>query len=240
MAAQNYFDEVKKLINRVEDTQLDKIKKAGKIFAQVIEEDKLIHIMGTGHSHMIAEELFVRAGGIAPVNAILDENIILTAGARKSSKLEKLEGLAEIIWDEHEIDKDDIMLIVSNSGRNSVPIEMALKAKKEGLYLIAITSLKHSKNSESRHSSGKKLYEIADLVFDNCVPHGDSLLEFNDVKSGPGSTVAGVVIVNSIIAEALSILSQKGIPLPVYGSQNVDGISNESLFKKYDKRIKYL
>jgi uncharacterized phosphosugar-binding protein len=240
MFALNYISEVKKLLTRIEDTQLDKIKEAGKIFARVIEEDRLIHVMGTGHSHMIAEELFVRAGGIAPVNAILDENIILTAGARKSSKLEKLEGLAGIIWEEYEIKKDDVMLIVSNSGRNSVPIEMALRAKEEGLYLMAITSLDHSKNSKSRHSSGKKLYQIADLVFDNCVPEGDSLLEFNGVKSGPASTIAGVLIVNSIVAEALELLSKKGIPLPVYGSQNVDGYDNESLFKKYEKRIKYL
>ncbi len=240
MSTIKYFSEIKKLIETIEDTQLDKIKEAANIFAKIIEEDKLIHVMGTGHSHMIAEELFVRAGGIAPVNAILDENIILTAGARKSSKLEKLEGLAEIIWDEHKICKDDIMLIISNSGRNSVPIEMALKAKEEGLYLIAITSLEHSKNSKSRHSSGKKLYQIADLVFDNCVPKGDSLVEFDGVKSGPGSTITGVIIVNSIIAESLKILSDKGIPLPVYGSQNVDGYDNESLFKKYDNRIKYL
>ena len=240
MSVENYFNGIKKLINKVEKTQYAKILEAAKILAQKIEEGQLLHVFGTGHSHMIAEEMFVRAGGLAPVNALLDENIILTAGARKSSKLEKLDGLAEIIWEEHKIDHDDLILIISNSGRNSVPIEMALKAKEDGLFLMAITSLEHSKQSESRHKSGKKLYEIADLVLDNCVPHGDSLLDFKGVKSGPGSTIAGVTIVNSIVAETLNILSKKEIELPVYGSQNEDGINNDILFKKNENRIKYL
>lgn len=240
MSAKNYFNEVKKLVDKIEKTQYSKILEAAKILAQKIEEDQILHVFGTGHSHMIAEEMFVRAGGLAPINALLDENVILTAGARKSSKLEKLDGLAEIIWEEYKIDQNDLMLIISNSGRNSGPVEMALKAKEEGLFLMVITSLEHSKKSESRHESGKKLYEIADLVLDNCVPHGDSLLNFNGVKSGPGSTIGGVSIVNSIVAETLNILSEKNIKLPVYGSQNVDGINNDILFKKYENRIKYL
>ena len=240
MSAKEYFNKIKDLVDEVEETQYDKIVEAADILAQKIEEDQLLHIFGTGHSHMIAEEMFVRAGGLASVNALLDENVILTAGARKSSKLEKLDGLAEIIWEEHKIDEDDLMLIVSNSGRNSAPVEMALKAKEEGLFLMTITSLDHSKESESRHKSGKKLYEIADLVLDNCVPHGDSLLEFNGVQSGPGSTIGGVSIVNSIVAETLKILSEKGVTLPVYGSQNVDGVNNDMLFDKYEDRIKYL
>ncbi len=132
------------------------------------------------------------------------------------------------------------MLIISNSGRNSVPVEMALKAKAEGIKVIALTSLGHSKSCQSRHTSGKKLYELADLVLDNCVPAGDSLVSYNGVKSGPGSTIAGCLIVDSILAETLEILSSEGIQLPVFGSQNVDGFDNDSLYEKYEGKIRHM
>lgn len=235
-----YFEEVNKLINKIKETQFQKIKKAARVFADKIKEDKIIHVLGTGHSHIIGIEMFARAGGLANINAMLDDNVITSVGARKGSRLERLSGLAEIIWDEYEIDNDDVMLIVSNSGRNSLPIEMALKAKEKGVYLIAITSFDHSKNCTSRHSSGKKLLDIADLTFDNCVPKGDSLLEFNGVNAVPGSTVSGVTIVNSIIAETLRILADESYPLPVYESQNVDTSNNEELYIKYRSRIKHI
>ncbi|SKC35748.1 sugar isomerase domain-containing protein [Maledivibacter halophilus] len=240
MSVTKYVGEIQKLIIKVEETQIDKIKKAAEIFAETIKNDKLIHVFGTGHSHMIGIEMFVRAGGLAPINAMLDDTIITNFGARKGSKMERLSGLAEIIWDEYYINKGDIMLIISNSGRNNVPVEMAKLAKERGIYLIAITSLNHSKTCESRHSSGRRLFEIADLVIDNCVPKGDSLIDFNGITSGPASTISGSLIVNSIVAETLRILSKEGYKLPVYTSQNVDGYNNDDLYEKYEGRIKHI
>ncbi len=240
MSANQYLTEVSNLIARIERTQLDKIKQAASLFADRIREDRLLHILGAGHSSLVAGEMFARAGGLAPVNGMIDECVTLSMGARKSSRIEKLEGFAEVIWENHYINQEDLMLVVSNSGRNGLPIDIALKAKEEGLYLLAITSLDHSKNCASKHSSGKKLYEIADLVFDNCVPYGDGLLEYGDLITGPGSTLAGVVIVNSLLTETIKILQDQNITLPVYQSQNMDGVNNQDLFKKYDKRIKYL
>lgn len=240
MSATKYIEEIQKLIIKVEETQMDNIKKAAKVFAETIKKDKIIHVFGTGHSHIIGIEMFVRAGGLAAVNAMLDDTIITNFGARKSSKMERLPGLAKIIWDQYSINKGDIMVIISNSGRNSVPVEMAMLAKEKGIYLIALTSLSHSKSCESRHSSGKRLFEIADLVIDNCVPKGDFLLDFNGVTSGPASTIAGSLIVNSIVAETLNILSKEGYKLPVYTSQNIDGYNNDDLYEKYDGRIKHL
>lgn len=240
MSAKKYIEEIQKLVDTIRETQYEKIIEVSKIFVEKIKQDKIIHIFGTGHSHMISEELFDRAGGLANINAMLDDTVTIATGARKGSKTERLSGLAEIVWDQYIIDKDDVMIIISNSGRNSVPVEMAMKAKKEGLTLIAITSLDHSKNCESRDPSGKKLFEIADIVLDNCVPGGDSLLDFNGIKSGPGSTIGGVTILNSIVAEALKVLTEEGIALPILGSQNIDGTNNEDLYAKYKDRVKHI
>ena len=183
--------------------------------------------------------MFIRAGGLANINTMLDDTITSANGARKGSMMEIVSDLAEIVWDQYEIDKDDAMIIISNFGRNYVPGEIAIKAKKKELTLVAITSLDHSKNCQSRHCSGKRLFELADIVIDNCIPGGDSLLEFGAVKSGPGSTLAGVFIVDCILAETLKILKEKGLPLPIFIRQNVDGYNN-GRYNKYRSRIKHM
>lgn len=240
MSSFKYFNAVEGLIEEIKETQMDNIQKAAEIFAETIKKDKIIHVFGTGHSHMIGIEMFVRAGGLANVQAMLDNTLLTNFGAAKGGEIERLNGLAKIIWDDYEINEGDIMLIVSNSGRNAVPIEMAMLAKEHGIYTIALTSLKHSKNVESRHESGKRLFEIADMVIDNCAPKGDGLLNFSGIQSGASSTIAGSVIVNSIVSEALDILSKEGHELPVYVSQNVDGYDNDELYEKYKHRIKHM
>jgi uncharacterized phosphosugar-binding protein len=240
MSSLKYIDEVQNLINDIKETQKDNIRKAAEVFAETIKNDKIIHVFGTGHSHMIGIEMFVRAGGLANVEAMLDNTILTNFGAMKGGEIERLSGLAEVIWNDYEINEGDIMVIVSNSGRNAVPVEMAMLAKEKGIYVIALTSLKHSQSVESRHESGKRLFELADLVIDNCAPKGDGLLDFDGVQSGASSTIAGSVIVNAIVTETLSILSEEGHKLPVYVSQNVDGYNNDEIYEKYKKRIKHI
>ena len=154
--------------------------------------------------------------------------------------MEKVDGLANIIYDQYQIDKDDVMVIVSNSGRNSVPVQMAMRAKKEGLTVIAITSYDHSKSCDSRDASGKKLYELADIVLDNHVPKGDAVIQYGEAASGPASTIAGCFLVNSVLQETLDILYTKGIQLPIFVSQNTDNFNNDHLYEKYTKRIKHM
>jgi len=240
MSFVDYAGKIKNLIDEIEKTQHDNITRAAEVFADAVKENKIIHVFGTGHSHMVGIEMFVRAGGLANVNAMLDGTIMTHCGAQKGSEMERLPGLAKIIWEQYDIQNGDVMIIISSSGRNAVPVEMAALAKQRGIYLIALTSLKHYMNCKSRHASGKRLFEFADLVIDNCVPQGDCLTDFGTVKSGPASTIAGALIVNGIVVEAVNMLIQEGIKPPVYVSQNVDGYDNDELYIKYGSRIKHI
>jgi len=227
-------------LNRIVSVQEDLIKQSARWLADCIVNDHIIHTFGTGHSHMIGLELFVRAGGLANVNAMLDTMVLTSEGSRRSAEIERIPGLSKIIFDQHKVAENDIMIIISNSGRNAMPVEMAMIAKEKGIKSIAITSLEQSKKYPSRHPSGKKLYEIADLVLDNCVPPGDGLLEIGGNLTGAASTLSGIFLINLIATEAMKIASAKGVKLPIFHSQNIDGFSNEELYEKYASRIKLL
>lgn len=234
-----YMQKVSELLQKVHDTQKDNIRELARRFADNIAENRIIHVFGTGHSHMIGIEMFCRAGGLANVNALLDPDALTNFGARRSGALEKVEGLADVIFDQYKIAKGDIMIIISNSGRNAVPIEMAMRAKKEGVYTVALTNHHQSMNSTSRHSSGKKLYEVVDMVLDSCVPDGDAMMNIGGTLTGPGSTVASVVLLDTVVTEALKILDAEGKPKPVFQSQNVDGFNNDDYYTKYESRVKH-
>lgn len=235
-----YQEKALKHLNQVVRQSEAQIKKASLWIADTLDQDRLIHTFGTGHSNMIALELFVRAGGLANVNAMLDSLGMTAEGARRSADIERVEGLAQIIWNQHQIEKGDVMIIISNSGRNAIPIEMALIAKKANIPVLAITSMEQTQKYPSRHSSGLKLYEIADLVVDNGVPSGDGLMNIDGNLVGAISSLAGIFTVNLIATEGMKIAAERGIKLPVYYSQNIDGYSNESLYQKYEGRIKHL
>ncbi len=235
-----YIDKIHALINQIEITQKRNIAIAAEWLSNAIIEDNIIHTFGTGHSHIIGMELFTRASGLANVNAILDDLVLTTSGARRGGEVERISGLADILWDKYKISSSDIMIVISNSGRNALPLEMAMRAKREGLKVIAITSMVQSEKYPSRHISGKKLYEIVDLVLDNCVPSGDGLMEIDGALTGPASSIAGILLVNAITTEAMKLAIVKGVKLPIYQSQNIDGFSNNELYLKYEGRVKHL
>ncbi len=235
-----YSEKISALCKHAEKTNKESLKVLATKIAENIENDKLIHTFGTGHSHMLGIELFVRAGGLGNINAMLDPDTLTSFGARRSGEVERTCGLADIIYDSYFIEPGDMMIITSNSGRNAMPIEMAARAQKEGVYTVAVTNLTQSKASTSRHPSGKKLYDHADLIIDNCVPEGDAMMDIGGIKTGPASSIVTMFLLNIAITEAMKIVVAKGKRPYVFQSQNVDGADNEAVYRHFLGRVKHL
>ena len=153
--------------------------------------------------------------------------------------MEKTPGVSDVIYDSYNIEKGDMMSITSNSGRNAMPIEMAMRCQKEGVYVVALTNVEQSKNQTSRHPSGKRLFECADCVIDTCVPAGDATLDLNGIKTGPASSIVTMYLVNTIVSEAIKIVLSHGKRPYVFQSQNVDGFDNDAIYEHFKGRVKH-
>lgn len=235
-----YYGALTETLDKIYKTQAEAIKETAKHVAKTIENDGIIYVFGCGHSHLIAGDAFYRAGGLANVCAMLDTDLMLHNGAAKSSAFERMEGLAKHIYRRYAPTGNDCLIVVSTSGINSVPIEMAQLGVDNGVFTAAICSSSYF-GRKSRHSSGKLLYQCADIYLDNCVPAGDAVVPINGINMGAVSTAASSLILNSVLAEAAGIASAKVKP-PIYMSGNVEGGAeyNESLIERYTPRIKHL
>lgn len=193
---------------------------------------------------MLAEELFYRAGGLVNIHPILETALMLHESASKSTEIERLEGYAEIIFDSYGIKSGDVLVIISNSGRNGVCVDMASIAKEKGVTLVALTNLRHSQSGASRHKSGKKLYEFADIVLDNMGCVGDACVYFDELgkKAAPTSTSAGAAILNAAVTGCIEKMIEDGYTPEVFSSSNVDGGDeiNRAYIEKYKSSIKGL
>ena len=234
-----YGDKIIECIKVAEEKNKDTIKLLAEKFAENIENDKVIHTFGTGHSHMLGIELFARAGGLGNVDAMLDPDTLTSFGAQRSGAMEKTSGVSDVIYDSYNIQPGDIMIITSNSGRNAMPIEMAMRCQKEGVYTIALTNLEQSRNQTSRHPSGKRLFECVDCVIDSCVPNADATLDLNGIKTGPASSIVTMFLVNTIVSEAIKIVQSHGKRPYVFQSQNVDGFDNNAIYEHFKGRVKH-
>lgn len=234
---QGYFELLKTKLNDLIETQSENIDKAAEMIVESHCKGGRFYAFGTGHSHMIVEELYTRAGGLAFVKAILPSEMMLHELANKSSNLERLPGYAKALLDLYPVDENDVFLIVSNSGRNSAPVEMAMEAHKRGAKVICITSLKHSKRVSSRQNDGKKLYEVSDLVIDNQAEYGDAgyKVENCEIPVAGTSDFIGIAIVQTMTAAIASKLAKRNEEVPVFYSGNIDGAAekNHKLFMKY-------
>jgi len=242
--AGSYLRTVGGMVQRLQSEQMESIREAGRLVADVLRADRLVHVFGTGHSHMLAEEGLYRAGGLAPVNAILESGLMLHEGAAASTRLEKLLGYSSIVAEKYGFAEGDLLIVVSNSGVNAVPVEMAMRAREAGLQVLAVCSMVYSKAAELKAGVPARLYEIADLTLDNLGTPGDAEVEVDGIglKVGPTSTVIGAALLNAVFVEAACALAAEGTEPPVYRSGNMPGATdhNRQLIERFEGRIRHL
>lgn len=235
--AARYFAHAQAKMREVLDHELPNIQKAADFVTESCKRGGRFYVFGTGHSHMVAEELYLRAGGLALVHGILPPELMLHEMANKSTYLERIEGYSQALAELYRIEEKDTVMVISNSGRNAVPVEMCLAAKAKGAKVIALTSMQHSANCTSRHSSGQKMYEIADVTIDNCAEQGDASFRIEGLDSavGPTSSITGIAIAQALVCQVVDNLVQVGIEPPVFKSSNVDGGDehNNRMFAQY-------
>ena len=237
----NYLKNILKLLEKLENTQEEIIDQVAAVCAECIYNGGLLYFFGTGHSHMICEEPFYRAGGLACIYPILETDLMLHEGASKSSGYERLEGLGNLVVANTNLTKGDVLFVVSNSGRNCAVIDAAMEAKKRGAITVAITSMDHTTKVASRHSSGLKLYQVCDYVLDNGGEMGDASVELvgMEQKIAPTSSVMDITLVNLILVNTVEILLRKGMKPPVFMSANTDAgdQANKAVLDMYRARI---
>lgn len=229
------FGTVEALVKELETTQSENVESAANIVADSVMNGGILQAFGSGHSFGSALEICSRAGGLIPSKCLREPAM----GA-----YEHIEGVGAHFLKKVDIDRRDVVVIISNSGRNPLPIEIALGAHKRGARVIAVTSVEASKKLKSRHSSGKNLYEIGDVVLDNRVPDGDAALHIDGMEANicGMSSISAAVLLQSVMYRACEIMVERGYLPPVYMSQNVDGGReyNERLTAEYFDRIYHM
>ena len=232
-----FFHHAQNKLQQVLEHEMPNIQLAANFVTESCKQGGKFYVFGSGHSHMIAEELYLRAGGLALVHGILPAELMLHEMANKSTYLERIEGYSQALVELYRVDEKDTVMVISNSGRNAVPVEMCLAAKEKGAKVIAMTSMQHSSNCTSRHSSGKKMYEIADVTIDNWGEPGDAAFPIEGLDStiGPTSSITGITIAQALVCQVVDNLVKAGIEPPVFKSSNIDGgdAHNNQMFDKY-------
>ena len=243
MYYRDYYRNVAAVLDDVFAKESDRIEQAGAILAETLKNDGMLFVFGCGHSHMLAEELFYRAGGLAAVYPIFETAAMLHEGAAKSSQVERLSGYAKNVIQRYPISDRDCMLVVSTSGINPFPMEMAEGAKERGAKIIGISSFAY-KEKPSRRTDGKHLPDVCDICVDNHVPMGDASVEVvsDGTKAGPVSSIASIAIANAIVLHACELLRGEGIDPRVFRSGNMPGTDayNAQILADYMPRVRHL
>lgn len=230
-----YLEKIIENLNKIETEEAIALQKATEKVAEVIQNDGLIFAFGCGHSHLPGLDAFYRAGGLANVSPMLDTDLMLHNGAAKSSRMEKMSGIASEIFRRYTPTSKDMIFIFSASGKNMVPVEMADAAKEFGVTSVGISSMAYS-------SKGGKLHDHVDISIDCKVPYGDACMEVGEAKMGGLSTYAACFILNTCLINGAKLALENGKVPPVYLSGNIEGgrdhnIVLENLFMG---RVKHL
>ncbi len=243
--AEAYVGSVTKALGTLLSSQMEAIARAAQMMTDTVQGGGSLFAFGASHSFIIAEELVYRTGGLMLINPIYPHGMnLFVRPMTMTSKLERIEGLGRELLLGSPAKRGDLVLIASTSGRNAVAIDMALAARDLEMRVIGITSLAYSKGVTSRHSSGKRLLDLCDVVLDNGAPYGDAAVRVGDFSQavGPLSTVLGCALVNALVVEAVGAMLDRGLEPPVFMSANLDGGDeyNARLLAQYRDRIHYL
>ena len=233
--ADGYLEAIVNLLRQIEGEESDAMARAADLVADVICRDGLVHVFGCGHSHLAALDTFYRAGGLACVSPLLDEDLMLHDGAAKSSRMEKMSGIASEAFRRQGVKAGDVVVVISASGKNAAPVEMLRTAKAAGVTTVAISS-------SAYRAHGATLLDEADVPIDCKVPYGDAVIDVGAAKMGGLSTYASLFILNSVLIEGAKKAAARGVTPPIYVSGNVEGGTsrNIALEERYFGRVKRL
>jgi uncharacterized phosphosugar-binding protein len=245
---QRYFEVMREVVEDVLNTQEANIMKAAEILTDTTKNNGIIHLFGSGHSSLIAEDVFWRAATLANVHAIFESAVAGINEVTKTSKIEKLEGIGRIILEYNRALPPDAIICISNSGNNAATVDVALGAKERGVPVIAITNVTYADQLTTHHSSGKKLKDVADVVIDNCSLYGDAAVEIPGFsqKVGATSTIPVAFIVPALLVQTCENLVELGIQPDVYYNGHLAyedpaiKLHNDALVDRYFYRIRNL
>ncbi|MFE9998209.1 SIS domain-containing protein [Streptomyces avermitilis] len=243
--AEQFLDAAIGLLQRVRDEDAEPIAAAGTLIADTVAEGGRLFAFGAGHSSLAAQDLVYRAGGLALMNLLAVPGVVGVdvMPATLGSALERVDGLASAVLDSSPVRSGDVLVIISLSGRNALPVEMAMNARALGVKVIGVTSVAYASETRSRHVSGTYLKDHCDIVLDSRIAVGDAELTLDTIEApfAPASTVVTTALLQAVMATAAGTLADRGIEPPLLRSGNVDGGHdwNDRVMREYGDRIFY-
>lgn len=243
--ARQYFEGVIQLLRQMADEEADALQAGARLMADAVEHGQRIFAFGCTHSSLPVQDLVYRAGGLMLINPLFGPGIasLDVHPPTMTSAIERLSGYAKALLETSPIAKGDVLILVSVSGRNAVPVELAAEARARGVHVIGVTSRRYTDAFPSRHVSGKKMYEHAEVVIDNKVEPGDAFLQAEGApqKFCPASGVTSTAVLQALVAATVEELLARGITPPIFLAANVEGGAdyNARMLEKYRDRIVY-
>ncbi len=237
-----YFSDIQELLTDVCDKEERSVEKIATEIKDRLDQGGIIQLFGCGHSHLLAAEGYYRAGSLVPVQPIFIESLMLHGGAVESSNNEKNPDFINTFAHRLDFKPQDVVIIISNSGRNPVPIDVALLAKEAGAYTVSIQSLHYNEEEHpSKHKSGSRLEGVVDAKLNTHIPLGDSILSSNDSIFGPASSVIANVLLHGTFSRVIELMIEDGAIPPIFRSGNLEGNKehNDKMIEQYSKRIQF-